>query len=309
MTQKETKTIAGIIDFFTGERGEGDETPCHLPKSGPEKAPYYLDHTANLDSLRYLPFSDPTSCNPKYIVLQCSCNRQIVLSSCMSLDCTTCRDYVIKRRSNSVFHRLIRPIPGQRLRLNRKTVVYTAFTVPLEVRERYLNRKAWSMLRRRVWRLLKDDFGGLYGMEASHPVGDEDVHLFHPHLNFLWTQRNGYRPFLDVELLRKKWATLLGVDTVDVHTEYSDNVRKIKHWCNYVCRTFPGNHCWTGPIRWYGKYPRNTEKIEVVCAECGCKFRRVGAISKALVDEYYRVGFMNGIDPPWENDKLIGWRG
>lgn len=301
------KTITGIINYFRGNRGEGQESPCLSGQSGPEKPPVMYTHTANLDPLKVVPFNEPTTCTPKYIVLGCKCSRRIVPSSCMGLECTVCRDHVIKRRSNSVFHRLIRPVLGQRLRRNRKIVIYTVFTVPLEVRERYLDPKVWSRLRRRVWRLLKDDFGGLYGMEASHPVGDKDPTLFHPHFNFLWTQRGGYRPFLDVDLLREKWARLLGVDVVDVKTKYSDNVRLIKHWTNYVCRTFPGNSKWSGRIVWYGKYPKDKRVSEMVCLDCGGKFRRIGIITKAVVDEYYRNGFLLGTDPPWENDNLINW--
>lgn len=301
----QSNLIKGLLNFFRGSRDEGMESPCPSSQSGTEKPPVMFTHTANLDHLKVLPFNEPTSCYPKYIVLQCNCDRKIVPSSCMALDCTVCRDYVIKRRSNSVFHRLMEPVPGQRLRYNRKTIIYTVFTVPLEVRERYLDPKVWSRLRRKVWRLLKDGFGGLYGMEASHPVGDKDPTLFHPHFNFLWVQKGGHRPFLDVDLLREKWARLLGVDVVDVKTKYSDNVRLIKHWTNYVTRTFPGNSKWSGRIVWYGKYPRKKPVAKVICPFCGSKYKRIGWLYKWQVDQYYEQGFKWGVDPPWENDKSI----
>lgn len=302
-------TLSGIKEFYGLPATKGGEGSVALPpQSGsPARSPVILTDTVNLDGLTRLPFHEPLTCVPKYIVLQCACGRQIVPSTCMSRDCLVCRDHVGKKRSESVFRRLLRSTQYQSSHNSSKTVIYTIFTLPVSHRQRYLDPKAWTKLRRKTWQMLKAHFGALYGMEASHPHGDKTPSAFHPHMNFLWVQRNGHHPFIPSAKLRGLFAQLVGTETVDVYTQYSGHVRRIKHWCNYTCRTFPGNHAWTGPIRWYGQYPKDNTHVDTTCPECGCKYKRIGSIDKAVVDEYYKTGFMLGLDPPWYDDDKIKW--
>lgn len=300
-------TLAATREFFGLQPTKGGEGFAALPpKSGSSRpSSVILTDTVNLDHLECLPFTEKLACDPKYIVLQCNCGRQIVPSTCMSRDCVPCAPHVGRKRSETVFRRLMQPTPSIHGKKEYRSVIYTIFTIPIELRYKYLDKKRWSLLRGRVWKMLKAKFGGLYGVEISHPHGDKKPTLFHPHFNFLWVQRNGYRGFIPTENLRDSFAQLVGTETVNVRTQYSKWVRQIKHWCNYTCRTFPGNHAWTGPMRWYGTYPRDIKKVDVKCPECGCYFKRIGWIPKWLVDQYYEKDWITGIDPPWYNDKNI----
>lgn len=299
--------LAVTREFYGLQPTQGGEGFAALPpkSGGSGLSPVILTDTVNLDPLESLPFQKSLACDPKYIVLQCQCGRQIVPSTCMSRDCVPCAPHISRKRSESVFRRLMQPTPKSRVQKQYRTVIYTIFTIPIELREKYLDKKQWSLLRGRVWKMLKKKFGGLYGVEVSHPHGDKKPTLFHPHFNFLWVQRDGYRPFIPTENLRDSFAQLVGTETVNVRTQYSKWVRQIKHWCNYVCRTFPGNHVWTGPMRWYGSYPRETKRQNAKCPECGCYLKRIGWIPKWLVDQYYEKDWITGIDPPWLSDKNI----
>lgn len=311
-------SLAATREFYGLQPTQGGEGFAALPpkSGGSPPSPVILTDTVNLDHLERLPFTEPRTCDPKYIVLQCNCGRQIVPSTCMNRDCTICAPHVGRKRSESVFRRLMNitqyphshsAVDGHKQIKNRpyRVVIYTIFTIPIELREKYLDKKQWSLLRGRIWKMLKKKFGGLYGVEISHPHGDKKPTLFHPHFNFLWVQRDGWRGFIPTENLRDSFAQLVGTETVNVRTQYSKWVRQIKHWCNYTCRTFPGNHVWTGCMRWYGAYPRDVKKFDVNCPTCGCKFKRIGWIPKWLVDQFYEKDWITGIDPPWYSDKNI----
>jgi len=47
------------------------------------------------------------------------------------------------------------------------------------------------------------------------------------------------------------------------------------------------------------------KKIKVMCETCGQRFYIVGMLAASIVDDYNKVGFLMGIDPPWNDDKLI----
>lgn len=287
-------------------RGVGDVPPAPKVKVGVGTPPCYVHPTANLDAdLNVIPLYPPSKCKLKYIVIECACGRRVVPSVCMSLDCDTCRPHVGRRRANSVLKRLMGSTLYQRRRNHYKTVIYSIFTVPMELREGFLEANEWQKARKKAWRILKEHFGARFGLEATHPRGDSSTTLFHPHLNFLWVQEEGWRPFLDVELLRELWAEALGVPTVDVFTKYSNSLYKIIDWADYVTRSFPGNHKWTGPMRWYGKYPRIKEIVECRCNECGSRFRVIGWLLASDVDEWLEKGWATGIDPPWKRDHCI----
>ncbi len=292
-----------VVDFFTGG---GVNPPVPESKALGSKSPCYLDYTANLDGFSpLLPLYAPKHCTPKYIVLQCSCGRRIVPSTCMSLDCENCSGAIGKRRADNVLRRLLGNTYYQRRKHWRQSVIYTIFTVPVHIRERFIDSKVWQKVRKQAWRLLKEKFGALYGVEASHPSGDQEGRVFHPHLNFLWIQKPGFRPYLDVELLRLKWSKVLNVDMSDVYSQYSSDIPLIAHWAKYVTRTFPGTHKWSGSMRWYGKYPRLKKPEQCSCADCGSSFKFIGYIYAWLIDEWIEGGHLTGTDPPWENDNNL----
>lgn len=243
----------------------------------------------------------PSKCNPKYIILQCGCGRRIVPSTCMSLDCKNCAEFVRDRRRWRTLDRLMSYANHGKMRYVRQPVLYTVFTVPEEVRYKYANRESWAKLRRRAWKLLHKQFAAMFGVECTHPTGDRDPVHFHPHLNFLWKQKPGHRGFIDVQRLRALWAQILGVDNVDVHHEYSHKLGKISHWVRYVVRTFPGTHTWTGPLRWFGRYPKGRgHPHSCLCPDCGQQVKYIGWLLADTVDDWYKYGEPTGGDPPWE---------
>jgi len=211
-----------------------------------------------------------------------------------------------KRRAWSVIKRILQHKLYQRYQYAGFNVIYTVFTVPPDSREGFFfNKSAWQKVRKKAWRILKDNFGAKYGVEATHPAGDKNSLTFHPHLNFIWIQRAGFRPFIDVNLLRNKWSEALSLEKSEVHSQYTSKIARVVHWCKYVTRTFPGTHEWTGPMRWYGQYPKIPRPSECGCEECGQKFHVIGWIDARLVKEWEETGMMMGRDPPWLNDDNI----
>jgi len=38
---------------------------------------------------------------------------------------------------------------------------------------------------------------------------------------------------------------------------------------------------------------------------CGQRFKVIGTLEKSQVDQWYKIGWALGIDPPWERDSQI----
>lgn len=306
--------IPGNVTKSGYQNPDGVEGVSPLPplKSGVDPS-YYLDYTANLDlfdlnkthpNLFRLRQDTLKPCKPRYLVLQCGCGRSIVPSTCMSLTCPNCAPFIAKRRAMRAHERLVYTIPDKYNYKSTRAVIYTVLTIPEAERLKYSDPKVWQKLRGKVWRILKAKFGGLYGVEASHPLGDEGLH-FHPHLNFLWVQRRGFTPFIDASLLIQAWSEILGVERADIHTQYAGNHAQVMHWCKYVLRPFPGFAWWTGPVRWFGKYPKKKVMEKTRCESCGQKYYVIGHVSQEAVNLYDKVGFLMGKAPPWEDDNQI----
>lgn len=272
-----------------------------LDKSNRDKtkdAFFILNTTANLDPIVKI-FSEKKQCELKYLVVECECGRSVVPSGCMSLACTRCANAVGSRRSRRIYDKLM-------VHLHHDAVIYTVFTIPIERRASLTDKKKWGKLRKKAWDILKG-FGGRFGVEASHPISEENPTQFHPHLNFLWRQRKGFRPFINVEALRIAWAKELKVAEINVNTRYSREAGSIKHMCNYVARTFPGLHKWAGSIKWFGKYPKSgkEKKEKSFCGDCGEELKAVGTIYGWLVKDWYSQGFTGERAPPWDDSKNV----
>lgn len=293
-------------------KGVGTWTPGPINKNGTEttisdihydedknETLSYLEYTANLD-LPYhkLPVFDETvKCEKRYIVRNCGCGRSIVPSGCMNTKCPSCKSAVGKRRSRKVSNRFFS-------KHKNITMLYTVFTIPPHLRPKYVNKKEWQSLRKKLWKLLKTQYGGIYALEASHPCGDEDNTVFHPHFNFLWIQGTGFRPYIDVNDLRSRLMKIIGVSQINFKHRYSSKKNQIRHWCKYVTRIFPGCHNWTGPTRWYGKYPKIKKvKEECHCHKCEDKFEFIGFLNPDAVNEYFES--VDNRAPPWECDEHI----
>ncbi|GAI04751.1 unnamed protein product, partial [marine sediment metagenome] len=124
--------------------------------------------------------------------------------------------------------------------------------------------------------------GLYYGLGSSHPISEKNPNIFHPHHNFVWIQKLGFKPFLDVDELRKDWASVIHANCeVDVWHAYGNDESVIFKWVSYIVRPFPGWRFWRGKaVRWYGKdYPKEgkdyePEKCDMkdeICEECGEK--------------------------------------
>lgn len=263
-----------------------------------------LTDRVNLADILPPPMVSPTACTPKFRVFECGCGRHIRPLVCDSKDCIVCQPYITMKRAYSVFDRFTGALVFNGRNMSFRPVIYSVFTVPVSIRERYYDRHAWQKVRLKIWKVLKAKFGAKFGVEVSHPVG-EDTTVFHPHLNFLWVQKNGWSPFIDVNLLQTAWSGILGVEVSDVHTEYAGNEAQVMSWCKYVCRTFPGMSLWQGSMRWYGKYPRNKHLEEYLCPECGQPFKLIGYLETKVVEDYNKRGFLTGIDPPWYRSECI----
>jgi len=229
-------------------------------------------------------------CEPVYRVVECACGRSVKKDGCNRLDCPSCQKHLGARRGASVLKKLENRPSG-------RAVCYTVLTFPESVRERFAVRSDFDLARKNAWRLLKE-IGADWAFCAVHPVG-EDGRTFHPHLNFLWVPRDGFRPFIDVEWLRVQWSFVLGVDVSVVYHQFSGHFGKVQHWARYVSRTFPGWHWWTGPVRWYGHYPK-VQRKPCPCPKCGEYPRYVGTIPVSECRFWEEEGFLLGLPPPWE---------
>jgi len=217
-------------------------------------------------------------CSVEWRVYRCGCQGATAVRwGCERVDCRECRGSVSKRRAAAAWERFQHRPRGS-------AVVYTVFTVPPRLRARMKIPGNWDELRRRAWAMLKRKFGALYGCEASHPFGENPKRDgFHPHLNFLWVPGPQGSPFVDVARLRAAWASLLDTGlAVDVYSQYSREVGKIRHWARYVTRPWCGFSWWCGNVKWYGPRAfinRKSDDGETwKCETCKTEYKYLGKI-------------------------------
>jgi len=265
-----------------------------------------LTNTANLSLLTFQIVNQTKRCNDDYIVSECECGRHIYPKSCMSVKCTKCAEFAVMRRAKRAFERLTFCNTGIYRNTFGAIINYTVFTLPPSIREKYIDPKQITLLRAKLWNLLKTKFGGFFGIQATHPIGNESGNVFNPHLNFLWRQRPGFRNFIDVNKLRAEYKEILGIDfDPDCHHNYYDDPKQIMHKCKYVLRAFPQFVDWIGNIQWYGSFPHIDFSDEFICGDCMQKFRIIGTIAGIEVRDYEALGVNAIRGPPWENDALI----
>ena len=224
-----------------------------------------------------------SSCHPRYFRQFCECGKTVHRTGCRKTDCPECADEITARRSIRAFKRFEKGRKG-------RPVLYTVFTVPPVIRERFSDRNVWSKVVKLVVRNLKNLYGFEYGLVQSHPISEDHPDTFHPHLNVLWIQKPGHKAFFEesqLVMMREIWASILDYDKeVVVHHEYTQRRKlnkrtgelikeavQIKHLCNYVTRTFPGYASWMGSIRWYGgkAVPKLKDEIHT-CKTCGAVY-------------------------------------
>lgn len=247
-----------------------------------------------------------TECEPDFLVRECKCGRTVVLTGCMRKDCIQCTGRLNHRRSSAAFDRF-NAIKKIRNKQNKRTIFcYTDFTIPPILRQGFVNKKRWQALRQQLWFMLHFQYGAIFALEGTHPIGDKNSEVFHPHLNFVWVIDDDHNPYIDVDELRGFLQVFLKyLGPVDVWHQYSEDIAKLRHWCKYVTRIFPEFSGWAGSIRWYGDYPNFKKESECYCSVCEEKFRTIGSLPGHLVNNFEERGFFMGRAPPWENDKLI----
>lgn len=268
------------------------------PETGSDLGPAwaaYPDTPPNLDIRERLqndlfwPVPSPaTPCKPEWKVFFCGCSARVAEVGCNRLDCRNCADFLRRRRATAI---------GERMEAGRngKPVIYTVFTIPPDLREKAANKATWGRWMRALRKVLKKKFGLLYGCERVDPCGDEKPDVWHPHLNLLWVQRDGWRPFIDVDALREEWARIIGTEEPNLWTQFSTEPAKLGHWYSYMGRTWSDwrkavpNHL---TVRWIGKYPARPPQEEPVCDECGQKVEDLSFLSstKEVAEFFCRAG-------------------
>lgn len=261
-----------------------------------------FNDTANLFVGKLQPTNIPTTCFPKYIVRQCECGRKIFPQGCQKKSCVTCQKHLSARRGSRAYDRFIE----YRKKCNKDGVpfvmLYTDFTIPLQLRSKCMNIDYWQNIRKKVWTMLKTHFHAAFALEATHPISEVNPGKFHPHLNFLWCQSPKHKAFIDVNKMRKMFQEILGFyREVNCHHDFTQDPARMVHWCNYVTRVFPTYADWTGALRWYGDYPKLLNINNNICPTCGCAFCTLGWLDHYTVEEYNESGLMTGRPPPWDD--------
>lgn len=221
----------------------------------------------------------------------CGCALRVApFGACSRLDCETCRPANALRRARSVKAALL-------ARPDKRPVLYTVFTVPPAGRAQFVDRKRWRVAVKSIITYLKRYHGFEYGAECSHPNGDRDPAVFHPHVNLLWVQREGFKPLFTGEQLagiRNAWSNAIGgYAPVDIHHQYVKRRERFRIWhrCKYMTRPFPKWAAWCGGVQWYGRRPKvpdNSKKNP--CGKCGHEFKIVGQSSLAAYLKYLATG-------------------
>lgn len=235
----------------------------------------------------------------KWMIRVCRCRAKKYIQACSNLSCGDCEDILRARRAASIRDRFEGARAG-------RPVLYTVFTVPLELRAAASDPKTWAKWRKAIWKVLRREWGGQFGVQRTDPAGKcaeadrtgelcdcAECRRFHPHLNFLWVQRDGFRPWIDLERLRASWAAIIGAEgPVVLWTNYSTASRRLGHWYWYMGRTWPE---WVRSVPdhmrvvWYGEYPRK-QKRPSGCDRCGEAFWFWCCGTEAAADELLEMG-------------------
>lgn len=217
--------------------------------------------------------------------------RIIALGACMSLDCDRCHTDVSRRRGDRIKQRLDAGRRGA-------PVGESVFTVPPRLRGRMVSKATWLTFRRAAWKLLQKHAGARFAVACSHPVGDKNPNLFHPHVHFLWCAGRGFQVHLSqrtIANIRRDWAQLLGARLVDFHHSYTkgDEHGKLFHRCRYIARSFPGFGKWCGQVAWFGDVPQVRFRSVKDCPKCHKPIRVIGSATAADA-----VAYKKGAAPP-----------
>lgn len=275
-------------------------------KPSRKSRPIIYNSPANLPYPNILLANAVTECIPRFIVKECKCGRGLISKACDKRTCIRCNDRLNSRRANAAFDRFQYYKKSLAMKKQSFSYCYTDFTIPPVLRQQYADPKAWQKLRLKIWHILAEQFGALFGLEATHPIGEDNPNIFHPHLNFLYVMKPGFRNYIAVERLRFVFRKALKyIGPVNLYHAYGDSDRQLMHLCKYVTRIFPAFAEWSGALRWYGRYPKYKPVKECICPICLEKIMILGSIDSQTVKSFEAHGFWMGRSPPWEDDKKI----
>jgi hypothetical protein len=85
----------------------------------------------------------------------------------------------------------------------------------MDFRQKFIQRSEWRKKVKLLVKTLKDRFGFDFGVEATHPVSEDQPDIFHPHVNLFWVQRGRSSAFMPVRLLRVLWLNILNPALID----------------------------------------------------------------------------------------------
>jgi hypothetical protein len=199
------------------------------------------------------------------------------------------------------------------------SMIYTVFTIPADLRWKFIDPKRIRKLRCKIWKMLKTYFHGEWAIEGTHPISEDHPETFHPHLNFFWMATESRYSFLDVNRLRKRYAALLGFDMleinddsvketrVDAWTHYSNKPGKIWKWCKYITRCFTQFSKWCGYIRYFGNPPKPPKKGVYLCPICNTEILALGTLDESTTRLYLEYDPTSGRAPPGFTDYNINF--
>lgn len=274
-------------------------------------------------------------CTPLWMVVHCLCKATLKLCGCNALDCRGCQFFLRNRRSMTIYDRMeavaakkaaiytVLTVPEEKRREAADPKTWTRW-----------RREIWKWLKREHGGLFAvertDPAGKCEKAQAWERIGfdaylelrkphteEETAKLadtirqaaaftcscdhctkWHPHLNLLWVQRDGWSPYIDADKMRAAWAGILGLAPtvnvfgqvepayVEIFTQYaagdSEGAKSQRwHWYRYIGRTWAD---WRASVpkhlnvRWLGTYPKavkDDDELPEVCEKCGATFEQI----------------------------------
>ena len=273
MSRKKLKSFqeTGQHSFFLTLQNKKTWNSLHVKDGTDDSALSYLDLTANLVVKK--------DCGGRWVSVKCLCDngkhRRLMIGGCMDENCISCGPSINYRR----FTRSLKRFKAKNYD---RPLMYTVFTVPMDLRGKALNIGTWQYWSKSIIAVMKKEYGLEYALVSYHPTGKNEK-IFHPHLNIVWIQKKGLLHKLDLESLRYFWAKIIKAKdrVVVIYHEWAEQIFRKMHIINYVVRPFTGWKWWRGKaVRWYGSYPRGIEYDTDgwICPVCGEPIEIVGVI-------------------------------
>ena len=295
--------------------------------------PPYLEPYANVVQTTTKSLKKATKCPGYYITAECENGHRFAKKLvCGKEFCPTCG----AKWSDAHKRRFSRWLPkGEQM----KEMGYFVFTLPLEIRDQYRTKDALNELTKKITAGDKSrhltgmlaELGFSRGLARWHWFGDKG-YAFNPHLNVLVDAGHISQEKLGV--IKRKFASILGVPQAVVNYSYTHKQRKMVHILKYVTRaTFHDENWdqemsgelfnfrnmrawgeWDGEPAWElkgeQKYAHIDDLEHGICPDCGKPLHWNKALPICLLEleqpqdigaGYYRLPGLLDKPPPSEN--------